>query len=297
MSTDYPLLAVPGYELYQLAHVATFIADGLVRHRRAAVARDRPGRRRAARDVHAGRAALANATGDPSAAAGPLPRPLDSDTYRAARGLLAGQMEREAMVVSLSSLGRDSWAVVGFVPGLGPVGAELANHDLAGALREHILIRPAHELVGWSVTDRSLRLGQDRWGTADEAAAVADLDPRRAQHLAVARNLRGVSSVVDGAIAERFAGVDLDAASASPARTPQRAASSPTPGGEAMRQPFRAASRALAVEADDDALELLNQQNEASGARAALGDVPGRTPRPAQPPSHRPAPGRGAIRP
>ena len=106
------------------------------------------------------------------------------------------------MVVSLSSLGRDSWAVVGFVPGLGPVGAELANHDLAGALREHILTRPAPELVGWSVTDRSLRLGQDRWGTADEAAAVADLDPRRAQHQAVARNLRGVSSVVDGAIAD-----------------------------------------------------------------------------------------------
>ncbi|MDN5933005.1 MAG: hypothetical protein L0I24_18390 [Pseudonocardia sp.] len=297
MSTDYPLLAVPGYELYQLAPVATFIADGLVRHRRAAVARARPGRRRAARDVHAGRAALANATGDPSAAGRPLPRPLDTGTYRAARGLLAGRMEREALVVSLSSLGRDSWAVVGFVPGLGPVGAEVTTHDLAGALREHILTRPARELVGWSVTDRPLRLGQDRWGTADEAAAVADLDPRRAQHQAVARHLRGVSSEVDGVIAEGFAGVDLDAASASPAPSPQRAASSPTPSEETAGQPFRAASRALAVEADDDALELLNQQDEASGARAAHGDVPGAAPRPAQRATPRPAPGRGAIRP
>lgn len=297
MTADYPLLAVPGYELYQLAHVATFIADGLVRHRRAAVARDRRGRRRAARDVHAGRAALANAVGDPGVAAGPSPRPLDADTYRAARGLLAGQLDRQALVVSLSSLGRDSWAVVGFVPGLGPVGAEVTTHDLAGALREHILTLPARELAGWSVTERPLRLGQDRWGTAHEAAAVADLDPRRAQHQAVARHLRGVSSEVDGAIAERFAGVDLDTASASPAPTPQRAAPPPTPGEETTRQPFRAASRALAVEADDDAVELLNQQNEAPGARAAHGEMPGRSPRPAQPSSHRPAPGRGAIRP
>lgn len=35
-SPDYPLLAVPGHELYQLAHIATFVADGLARHRRAA---------------------------------------------------------------------------------------------------------------------------------------------------------------------------------------------------------------------------------------------------------------------
>ena len=284
MSTDYPLLAVPGYELYQLAHIATFIADGLVRHRRAAGARDRQGRRRAARDVHAGRAALANATGDPSAAGGPLPRPLDADTYRAARGLLVGQLERQAMVVSLSSLGRDSWAVVGFVPGLGPVGAELTNHDLAGALRERILTQPARELAGWSVTDRPLRLGQDRWGTADDAAAAADLDPRRAQHQVIARNLRGRSSEIDGVIAERFVGVDLDAASA---RAPQRATSSGTPSDETARLPFQAASRALAVEADDDAVELLNQHN----------DVSGRSPGTSRRAAPRPATGRGPISP
>ena len=42
MSTpDYPLLTVPGYELYQLAHLTTFVVDALARHRRAAEARDR----------------------------------------------------------------------------------------------------------------------------------------------------------------------------------------------------------------------------------------------------------------
>ncbi|MDN5751156.1 MAG: hypothetical protein L0H64_22040, partial [Pseudonocardia sp.] len=260
-----------------------------------AVEGDGRGGRGGGGEGNAGRAALANATGDPSAAGSPLPRPLDTDTYRAARGLLAGQPDRQALVVSLSSLGRDSWAVVGFVPGLGPVGAEVTTHDLAGALREHILTRPARELTGWSVTDRPLRLGQDRWGTADEAAAAADLDPPRAQHQAVARHLRGMSSEVDGVIAERFAGVDLDAAS--PARMPQRAAPSQTSSEETAGQPFRAASRALAVEADDDALELLNQHNEASDAHVAHGDMPGRSPRPAQRATPRPAPGRGAIRP
>ena len=43
MSTpDYPLLTVPGYELYQLAHLTTFVVDALARHRRAAEARDQP---------------------------------------------------------------------------------------------------------------------------------------------------------------------------------------------------------------------------------------------------------------
>ncbi len=40
MSTpDYPLLTVPGYELYQLAHLTPFVVDALARHRRAAEAR------------------------------------------------------------------------------------------------------------------------------------------------------------------------------------------------------------------------------------------------------------------
>ena len=49
MSTpDYPLLTVPGYEVYQLAHLTTFVVDALARHRRAAEARDQPDRRAAA---------------------------------------------------------------------------------------------------------------------------------------------------------------------------------------------------------------------------------------------------------
>lgn len=43
MSTpDYPLLTVPGYELYQLAYLTSVAVDALARHRRAAGARDRP---------------------------------------------------------------------------------------------------------------------------------------------------------------------------------------------------------------------------------------------------------------
>lgn len=256
---DYPLLAVPGYELYQLAHIATFIADGLVRHRRATAGRDRAGRRAASRDVHAGRTALAQACGDPQAA-GPLPRPLDADTYRAAHGLLAGHPQREAMVVSLSSLGRGTWAVVGFVPGLGPVGAEVADHGLAGVLREHILHRPVGELSGWSVTDRPLRLGQDRWGSADESAAVAALDPKRAQHRAVARNLRGLSAEVDAAIDAKFAGVDLEARPRSGAPA-QPSASTPARHEMPAGRAFRTASQALAPDLDDDDLELINQSD------------------------------------
>jgi hypothetical protein len=38
---DYPLLTVPGYELYQLAHLTSFAVDALARHRRAMEAKDR----------------------------------------------------------------------------------------------------------------------------------------------------------------------------------------------------------------------------------------------------------------
>ena len=48
MSTpDYPLLTVPGYELYQLAHLTSLAVDALARHRRAAKARSQPDRRAA----------------------------------------------------------------------------------------------------------------------------------------------------------------------------------------------------------------------------------------------------------
>ena len=86
MSTpDYPLLTVPGYELYQLAHLTTFAVDALGRHRRAAEAaaeaRDRLGRRAAAAveiptaaaDAHPAR--LPASPGGFAAAATALPSP------------------------------------------------------------------------------------------------------------------------------------------------------------------------------------------------------------------------------
>ena len=45
---DYPLLTVPGYELYQLAHLTSVAVDALARHRRAAQAREHPDRQGAA---------------------------------------------------------------------------------------------------------------------------------------------------------------------------------------------------------------------------------------------------------
>lgn len=45
---DYPLLTVPGYELYQLAHLTTVAVDALARHRRAANGREHPDRHGAA---------------------------------------------------------------------------------------------------------------------------------------------------------------------------------------------------------------------------------------------------------
>ena len=82
MSTpDYPLLTVPGYELYQLAHLTTFVVDALARHRRAAAARDRPGRRAAAAveiSTNAADAGPTRASASPGgfpAAASALPSP------------------------------------------------------------------------------------------------------------------------------------------------------------------------------------------------------------------------------
>jgi hypothetical protein len=66
---DYPLLAVPGYELYQLAHIATFVAEGLAQQQRNGTAGDRPRRRPAARQVTGARASTGSDQGlsDPTA--------------------------------------------------------------------------------------------------------------------------------------------------------------------------------------------------------------------------------------
>ena len=93
MSTpDYPLLTVPGYELYQLAHLTTFAVDALARYRRAAKAREHPDRRTAAvagvqtdpADASPARAKAspggfpAAAAALPSPGAAPLPSPAAS---------------------------------------------------------------------------------------------------------------------------------------------------------------------------------------------------------------------------
>jgi hypothetical protein len=44
-TSDYPLLTLPGYELYQLAHLTNFIVDALARHRRAVEAGEPRARR------------------------------------------------------------------------------------------------------------------------------------------------------------------------------------------------------------------------------------------------------------
>jgi hypothetical protein len=203
-SSDYPLLTVPGYDLYQVACLASFVADGLARHRLAVEQKDRVGRRAAARDVHGARLALARATGDPDLAGSLLPRPLDAETFRAAQGLLPDHPDRQVQVVSLGSLGRDTWAVVGQIPGIGPVGAEVGDPHLAETLRRHMLRAPEADLRGWGIVSQPAELGVDRWGTADDVAVVASLDPGNDQHQVVAAALRGISAELDQAINRRF---------------------------------------------------------------------------------------------
>ena len=99
---DYPLPVLPSYEMYQLAHIATFLADGLARHR---VAATRNGRETAQRDIEAGQVAMARAHGGRSWMS--LPTPIDADTFHAARGLIEPG-PRWAHVVSLAPLGEEA---------------------------------------------------------------------------------------------------------------------------------------------------------------------------------------------
>lgn len=207
MTEGYPLLAVPGHEMYQLAHIATFIADGMARAR---LARDRGARQAASIRVAGGRAALAAAAGrDPR---DPLlsVRPIDSATFARATDCAQGGTRR-ADVVSLRGIGRETWAVIGHVPGLGPVGAEVGLKDLADAVREHILTQPTVELAPWCVTGSRPLSGTTGTGPIDLASFVEGLDPACDRDRAVARYLRGADSRTDAAIRGRFAGLDLDA--------------------------------------------------------------------------------------
>ena len=207
--SDYPLLALGSYETYQLAHIATYIADRLARHRNAC--RGRPGREQrtqAVRDLAGAATALGNAVGS-TIAKRDLPRPLDRDTYTAARDLL-DTGPRTAEVVALAAAGRPGFAVVGHVPGVGAVGAHAPTTEIAEALRVHLLTRPATELAPWAVTATEHRvptLPQQ----LDLAAFVEHLDPELLDDRAVARNLRGHDRRTDAAIRGRFHRVDLDA--------------------------------------------------------------------------------------
>jgi hypothetical protein len=221
---DYPLPALGSYETYQLAHIATYIAERIARHR--ASGRGRDGRVRrvgAVRDLAAAATALDAAAGatEPTRP-GLLPRPLDAAGYAAARELVSSG-PRSADVVSLAGVGGQGWAVVGQVPGVGPVGAAVGTRELADALRQHMLTRPAEELAAWAVTAAPVAVPplpeRDR---VDLAAFVEQLDPGRADDRAVARALRGVDRRTDAAVRGRFRDVDLDApfVVAPPATTP-----------------------------------------------------------------------------
>jgi hypothetical protein len=226
-------MAIPSYEMYQLAHIATFIADGLARRRAAWQRGDRRGTADAARDVAGGVAALRAAMGTHDVS-GPLPRPLDAATFEKASALLSTG-ERRADVVSLASLGRSTWAVVGHVPGIGAVGAEVADQHLADAVRQHVLTQPVGELAAWAIARKPHPTGvQDR---LDLAASVEGLDPGRRRDQAVARHLRGADRRTDAAVRGRFAGVDLDAPLVDrlPAAAPPTGAAAPRPAGQQGR--------------------------------------------------------------
>lgn len=239
---DYPLLALGSYETYQLAHIATYIAERIGRHHRSGRGRDgRTARTEAVRDIAGAATALGNATGG-TMPDRDLPRPLDSRTFTAARQLLATG-PRAADVVALSGMGQAGFAVIGNVPGLGAVGALTASKDIADALRVHFLTQPAGELTPWVVTRDPLRV-PTLPPHVDLAMFAEHLDPRRDYDRAVARNLRGLDRRTDAAVRGRFVGVDLDAAPIAappprppaagprlpPRRPPARRSNGPAPG-------------------------------------------------------------------
>ena len=245
---DYPLLALGGYETYQLAHIATYIAERLARHRQSGGGREgRAARAGAVRDL-AGAAAALRGTTESSLRDEDLPRPLDRDTFAVARDLLTTG-PRSADVVALAGADQQGFAVIGTVPGLGEIGARVPTQLMAEAVRAHFLTQPVSELTAWAVTRDPQRV-PNLPRRVDLAAFVEQLDPTRDADRAVARNLRGRDRRTDAAVRGRFARVDLDApflvvpgAAADPVRRrPVRTAGVQRPGG-ARRTGLRAPAR------------------------------------------------------
>jgi hypothetical protein len=242
-SPDYPILTIPSHELYQLAHIATFIADAIARHRHAGRGRQgREARAEAIRDVAGGWAALDNATGASTpTATSELPQQIDTRTFNAVRNLLTGG-PRWADIVSLSAIEGSGWAMVGHVPGLGPVGARVPTQQMAEVLRRHVMTQPAAELAPWAVADDASRMPSVP-EQVDLVAFIESLDPARLDARAVARHLRGVDRRTDAAIRTKFGTVDLDAplvvqppeAGSAPPRTDAGAARSAGSAPEARR--------------------------------------------------------------
>ena len=238
-SLDYPLMTVDGYQTYQLAQIATFLAEALARHSSSRAGRAGQAARGAAvRDLASGARALARATNRPLATV-MLPRPLDMAGFDQASALV-GPPARYADVVSI---GGGDFAVVGHIPGIGRVGARVGTHNVALALRKSFLSKPVEELAVWAVQTTPVRV-PTMPRTVDLAAFVEQLDPRAPTHCAVAAALRGADRRTDLAIAGRFRGIDLNlpvgfrplSAPSGPAapgqrpRAPRRANGGPRPG-------------------------------------------------------------------
>jgi hypothetical protein len=271
---DYPLPTIPGYELYQLAYVATFVADRLAQYRRARTAE---ARRAAAQDVVAGRTALAAATGGQVDPHGELPRPLDLQTYNAAAGRVDLTSNRRVNIVDLSELGRDGFAVVAMIPEVGAVGAQVGTDVLAAAIRDHFLTQPAADLLPWKVTEMPPGALDPDDAAVDLVATVRGLDPTTNRDRAVARHLRGHGPQVDAAIAESFAGVDLDAPLT--VQPPASGQIPPTP----EAGPAAGARGAVAPSAPPTATDAASTASETPATPAASGrprSWPRRTPRP-----------------
>ena len=262
---DYPLLTLGGYETYQLAHIATFIADGLARHRLSH--RGLPGRAdraEALRDLTLGRTALDAVHGSREPTHPELlPRPLDKATYESAQQR-AGSGPRTADVVAMPSSGPPTWAVVGNVPGIGRVGALVNSADLAAGLRSHFLTRSIEELASWAVTDRAQEV-PTLPEHVDLVRAIESLDPGVPAHRVVADALRGPDPYINAAVQRQFpnsAPGSVNVAASSETDSPQ---SSDDNGG-----PVRDQGTAIARPDEERAEHQEGEHHEQSGRQRVL---------------------------